>query len=170
MSSPNIKTAATAKAGDLFIPRPLKLVTISKATVKLYPVITSAMKPPEQALAYQVNKTALSVPGIDRRALLDTLDTQINLNATVNGTVGDWYCYFDRNWCNFAHLSILSFHNNVGAQIVDSITTADPSILLPVQDGAMANYRRANIKFVCVQLNLDFAALVTLRPPGNTIL
>ena len=42
--------------------------------------------------------------------------------------------------------------------------------LLPVHDGAMANYRRANIKFVCVQLNLDFAALVTLRPPGNTIL
>jgi hypothetical protein len=119
MSSPNIKAVTAAKAGDLFVPRPLVLVTIGKATVQLYPVITSAMKPPEQALAYQVNKTALSVPGINRHAMLDTLDTQINLNATVKGTVSGWYCYFDRNWCNFAHLSILSFHNNAGAQIVD---------------------------------------------------
>jgi hypothetical protein len=102
--------------------------------------------------------------------MLDTLGTQINLNATVDGTVGDWYRYFNRNWCNFAHLSILSFHNDAGAQIVDSVTTGDASILLPVQDGAVANCRRANIKFARVQLNLDFVTLVTLRPPGNTIL
>ncbi len=88
---------------------------------------------------YQVNKTALSVPGIDRHAMLDTLGTQINLNATVEGTVGDWYRYFNCNWCNFAHLSILSFHNNAGAQIVDSVTAGDASILLPVQNGAVAN-------------------------------
>jgi hypothetical protein len=47
MSSPNTKVAAAAKAGDLFVPRPLVSVTISKATVQLYPVITSVMKPPE---------------------------------------------------------------------------------------------------------------------------
>ena len=170
MSSPNTKVAAAAKSGDLFVPRPLVPVTIGKATLQLYPVITSEMKPPERALAYQVNKTALSVPGIDRRAMLDTLGTQINLNATVDGTVGDWYRYFDRNWCNFAHLSILSFHNDAGTQVVDSVTAGDASILLPVQDGAVANCRRANIKFVRVQLNLDFLTLVTLRPPGNTIL
>jgi hypothetical protein len=170
MSSPNIKAAAAAKAGGLFVLRTLESETIGKATVKLYPVITSAMKPPERAHAFQINKTALSVPGINRRAMLDTLGTQISLNATVDSTVDNWYRHFDRNWCNFAHLSILSFHNNAGAQVVDLVTAADPSNLLPVQDGAMANCRRANIKFVCVQLNLDFAMLVTLRPPGNTTL
>jgi hypothetical protein len=102
--------------------------------------------------------------------MLNTVGTQINLNATVDGTISNWYCYFDRNWCNFAHLSILSFHNNLGAQVIDSGNAADPSILLPVQDSAVANCRRANIKFVWVQLNLDFAMLVTLRPPGNTTL
>jgi hypothetical protein len=170
MSSPNIKAAAAAKAGNSFVPCPLKSVTIGKATVKLYPIITSAMKPLEGAHAFQVNKTALAVPGIDRRAMLDTLVTQISLNATVDSTVGNWYCHFDRNRCNFAHLSFLLFHNNAGAQVVESVTAADPSILLPVQDGAMADCRRANIKFVCIQLNLDFATLVTLRPPGNTTL
>jgi hypothetical protein len=118
MSSPNIKAAAAAKAGDLFVPRPLELVTICKATVKLYPVITLSMKPPEWAHAFQVNKTPLAVPGIDRHVMLDTLRTQISLNATVNGTVGNWYCHFDCNWCNFAHLSILLFHNNAGAQVL----------------------------------------------------
>jgi hypothetical protein len=129
------------------------MVTIGKATVKLYPLITLLMKPPERAHAFQVNKTTHTVPGIDRRAMLDTLGTQISLNATVDGTVGDWYYHFDHNWCNFAHLSILLFHNNAGAQVVNLVTAADPSVLLPVQDGAMANCHRANIKFVCVQLN-----------------
>jgi hypothetical protein len=170
ISSPNIKADAAAKVGDFFVPRPLKLVTIGKATVKLYPIITSSMKPPERAHAFQVNKTALAVPGINRHAMLDTLGTQISLNATVEGTVGDWYRHFDRNWCNIAHLSILLFYNNARAQVLDSVTAADPSILLPVQDGAVANCHRANINFVCVQLNLDFATLVTLRPPGNTTL
>lgn len=102
--------------------------------------------------------------------MLDTLGSQINLNATVDGTVGDWYRHFDRNWCNFAHLSILSFHNDAGAPVVDSVTAGDASILLPVLNGPVANCRRANIKFVRVQLNLDFSTLVNLRPPGNTIL
>ena len=172
MSSPNTRVAAAAKSGDLFVPRPLIPVTIGKATLQLYPVITSEMKPPEQAHAFQVNKTALSVPGIDRCAMLDTLGSQINLlNATVDGTVGDWYRHFDRNWCNFAHLSILSFPNDAGAQVIDSVTAGDASILLPVLvDGPVTNCRRANIKFVRVQLNLDFSMLVSLRPPGNTIL
>jgi hypothetical protein len=89
MSSPNIKAVTATKTGDLFVPRPLILVTIGKATVQLYPVITSTMKPPEQALAFKVNNTALYVPGIIRHAMLDTLGTQINLNATVKGTVSN---------------------------------------------------------------------------------
>jgi hypothetical protein len=169
--SANSKPAA-AKATNMFIPHPLKAVTIGKTTVKLYPVITLSMQPPERAHAFQVNKTALAVPGIDKCAMLDTLGTQLSLSATVDGTLGDWDRHFNRNWCNFAHLSILSFHNDAGAQVINTATAADAAVLLPVQDGAANNCRRVNIKFVCIQLNLDFITLVTLWPPGpgNTIL
>jgi hypothetical protein len=53
-------------------------------------------------------------------------------------------------------------HNDVGAQVVDTVTVADSAVLLPFQDGAAAKCRRANIKFAHVQLNLDFFALFSL--------
>ncbi len=146
----------------MFGPSPFESVTIGKATVKLYPVITSSMQPPERAHALQVNKIALAVPGIDRRAILDNLGAQLSLSATVDGTLGNWDRHFNRNWCNFAHLSILSYHNDAGAQVVDTVTAADSAVILPVQDGVVDKCRRANIKFARVQLNLDFFALVTL--------
>ncbi len=162
--------ATSMKARNMFVPRPLKSITIGKATAKLYPIITSLMQPSERAHAFQVNKSALAVPGIDRRAMLDTLGTQLSLSATVNGTLGDWDHHFNRNWCNFAHLSILSYHNDTGAQVIDTVTAADSAVLPLVQDGAADKCCRANIKFACVQLNLDFSALVPLQPPSNTIL
>jgi hypothetical protein len=128
------------------------------------------MQPPERAHAFQVNKIALAMPGINRCAMLDTLGAQLSLSATVDGTLGNWDRCFNCNWCNFAHLSIFSYHNDAGAQVVDTVTAADSAVLLPVQDGATDKCRRANIKFACVQLNLDFFALVTLWPPSNTIL
>jgi hypothetical protein len=162
--------ATAAKVRNMFIPCPLESVTLGKATVKLYPIITSSMQRPEHARAFQVNKIALAAPDINRRTMLDTLGAQLSLNATVNGALSNWDCHFNRNWCNFAHLSILSFHNNVGAQVVDTVTVADSAVLCPVQDGAADKCHWANIKFAHVQLNLDFSALVTLRPPGNTLL
>ena len=42
----------------------------------------------------------------------------------------------------------------------DTATAQDTNILLPVQNGNVANCRRQNIKFVRVQLSLDFALLI----------
>ncbi len=162
--------ATAVKVRNMFGPCPLESVTIGKATVKLYPVITSSMQPPEHAHALQVNKITLAMPGIDRRAMLNTLGTQLSLSATVDGTLGNWDRHFNCNWYNFAHLSILLYHNDAGAQVVDTVTAADSAALLPVQDGVVDKCHRANIKFAHGQLNLDFFALVTLWPPGNTIL
>ena len=153
----------------VFVPRTLEPVQIDKMTVKLYPVVDSTMKPPERAHAFQINKTALAAPGIDRRVMLDTLGAQLNLSAIVDGVLGDWTRHFQRAWCNFHHLTILSFHNDAGAQVNDT-TTADSAVLLPVIDGHVADCRKKNIRFVRVQLNLDFASLVTLDPPGVTVL
>ena len=63
------------KANFMFVPQPLENVQVNKQTVKLYPIVDSSMKPPECAHAFQTNKTALSIPGIDRRAILNTLGT-----------------------------------------------------------------------------------------------
>jgi hypothetical protein len=127
------------------------------------------MKPPERAHAFQINKTALAAPGIDRRMMLDTLGAQLNLSSIVDGILGDWTRHFQRAWCNFANLTILSFHNDAGAQ-VNNTTAADSAVLLPVLDGPVNTCRKQNIRFVRVQLNLDFASLITLDPPGVTVL
>jgi hypothetical protein len=163
--------AATPKAPhNMFIPRALEPVQVDKMTVKLYPVIDSTMKPPECAHAFQVNKTALTAPGIDRYVMLDVLGAQLNLSAIVNGIHGDWYRHYRRNWSNFDNLTFLLFHNDSGAQVDDTTTAEDSAVLLPVTNGPIPSCRKQNIRFVWVQMNLNFASLVTLDNPGVTVL
>ncbi len=157
-------------ANHMFIPRPLKPVQVDKITVKLYPVVDSTMKPPEHTHAIQTNKAALAMPGIDRRMMLDTLGAQLNLSAIVDGVLGNWNCHFCCNWCNFDNLTILSFHKDAGAQVNDTTTATDLAVLLPVIDGAATACWKQHIRFVCAQMNLDFASLVTLDPPWVTVL
>jgi hypothetical protein len=83
------KNPPAAMANHMFVPRPLEPVQVDKLTVKLYPIVDLSMKPPECAHVFQTNKTALSAPGIDRRAMLDTLDMQLNLSAIVDGVLGN---------------------------------------------------------------------------------
>jgi hypothetical protein len=81
------------------IPWPLEPVQVDKMTVKLYPVINSTMKPPKRAHAFQVNKTVLMAPGIDRYLMLDVLGAQLNLSAIVDGIRGQGHnhcCRFSR--------------------------------------------------------------------------
>ena len=157
------------KANLMFVPRSLESVQVDKLTVKLYPVVNLSMLAPKRAHAFQTNKTALSIPGIDRRAMLNTLGAQLNLSAIVDGVLGDWNCHFRRNWCNFAHLTILSFHSNAGTQVNNTTVANDSAILLPVVDGPYADCRK-QVRFVQVQLNLDFASLVPPGVQGLTIL
>jgi hypothetical protein len=115
---------------------------VDKLTVKLYPVVNLSMQAPERAHALQTNKTALSIPGIDCRAMLDTLGTQLNLSAIVDGVLGDWNRHFRRNWCNFAHLTILSFHSNASTQVNNTTDPNDSAVLLPVVNGPYADCRK----------------------------
>ncbi len=52
----------------------------------------------------------------------------------------------------------------------DTTTAADSAVFLPVANGPIPACRKQNIRFVRVQLNLNFASLVTLDPPGVTVL
>ncbi len=101
----------------MFVTQPLEPVQVDKMTLKLYPIINSTMKPPERVHAFQINKTALTAPGIDCQMMLDTLGTQLNLSAIVNSVLGNWQRHFHCNWSNFASLTILLFHNDAGKQV-----------------------------------------------------
>ncbi len=101
---------------------------------------------------------------------LDALGQQLNLAATVNGVRDNWLRFFHDSWCDFRRLAILSFHNPAGAQIKDTTTAADAAILLPVVKGNLTLCRRPNVKFVRVQITLDFCSLVSVEPPGITTL
>jgi hypothetical protein len=157
------------KANLLFIPWPLESVQVDKINVKLCPVVNSSMLAPERAHAFQTNKTALYIPGINRRPMLDTLGTQLNLSAIVDGILGDWNHHFCRNWCNFAHLTILSFHSNAGTQVNNTTDPNNSAVLLPVVDGPYVECCK-QVRFVHMQLNLDFASLVPPGVQGLTIL
>ncbi len=49
-------------------------------------------------------------------------------------------------------------------------TAANTAILLPVVNGILINCRWPNVKFVRVQITLDFCSLVSVNPPGLTTL
>ncbi len=120
---------------------------MDKLTVKLYPVVNSSMFAPECAHAFQTNKSALSIPGIDCCAMLDTLGAQLNLSAIIDGVLGNWNRHFRHNWCNFAHLTILSFHSHAGTQVNDTTDANNLAVLLPVVDGPYADCHK-QVRFV----------------------
>jgi hypothetical protein len=167
MSAKNPPTAMTT---HMFIPWPLEPVQVEKITMKLYPVINLTMKPPECGHAFQINKTALAVPGIDCRMMLNTLGAQLNLSAIVDCVLSNRNHHFYCNLCNFVHLTILLFHNYVSAQVDKTTTANDSAVLLPVINGAITASQKQHVSFVPVQMNLDFASLVTLDLPGVTVL
>jgi hypothetical protein len=165
-----MSSSAAPKANCMFVPRPLEPIQVDKMTVKLYPVIDLTMKLPECAHAFQVNKTKLMAPGIDRYLMLDVLGAQLSLSAIIDGICGDWYSHYHCNWSNFDNLTILSFHNNSGAQVNNTTTAANSAVLLPVTNRPINSCCKQNIRFVQVQMNLNFASLVTLDNPGVTVL
>jgi hypothetical protein len=68
-------------------------------------------------------------------------------------------------------LTILSFHNVKGDIVPDMMEAGNPTILLPVQDGLLANCRKKYVKFVRIQFALDYSPLVNVTTQaGPTIL
>jgi hypothetical protein len=163
-------TKLPALHGTPFAPRVLVPVAVGCTTVNLYPVIDPGMPVEECAHGYQINKMALASAPIDLRVQLDALGQQLNLAATADGVRNDWLRFLQDSWCDFYRLVILSFHNDAGDQIQDMMMTADMAILLPVVNGNLVNCRRPNVKFVRVQITLDFHSLVSVEPPGITTL
>ena len=139
--------AAQAVVGMSFAPKMLVPVSVGRTTVNLYPVANTTMLVHERARAFQINKTALSLQALKLHVMLDALGAQLNLSASIEGMIEEWLWFFQDSWFNFSILQILSLHNNAGGQGNDTTMTADPAILLPLQDGPIIDCRKA-IKFV----------------------
>jgi len=113
----------------------------------------------EGAHTFQIDKAALALQKIPTRLQLDALGNQLNLAATMDGVMHDWLRHFQDRWYNVWYLKVLSFHDVKGDIITNTMAPNDPTILLPVQDGNVADFRKQNIKFVQVQLRLEFSPL-----------
>jgi hypothetical protein len=156
--------------GTPFALRALVPVRVGALTIMLYPIVDPSMLPQEQAHAFHYNKTALAAQNIDLRLQLDALGTQLNLIATVDGTINDWLRFFYDSWFDFSKLTILSFHNAKGDIMTTTTDATDPLVLLPIVNGALAYCHKKDVKFVCVQLTIDYVPLVNVKPPGPTVL
>jgi len=148
-------------------------VSIGRTSVSLYRKVDETMSDPEKALAFQHNRTALAGADLEQRARILTLVDRMNLMLMAEAGLADWELKLSKNWSNFQNLKILSWHDEKGTRISNITIPGDSSILLPVQDGNIADCHSPGVKFVCVQLELDFADLTiaTAHPaPTNVIL
>jgi hypothetical protein len=51
---------------------------------------------------------------------------------------------------DFGHLMILSFHNSQGARMDDTTTAIDTQILMPIQNRALADCRKQDMRALCL--------------------
>jgi hypothetical protein len=154
MSSPNIQARR-------FVPRKAKTVVIGKTSVSLYPKVDPTMSDPEKALAYQQSRAVLAGADLDQRARILALAERLDLMLTAESSLVDWERKLSKNWFNFANLTIISWHNARGGIIINTTVADNPSILLPVQNGAAA---------MCPTENVKFSDLNTIVPAPSCVL
>lgn len=107
---------------------------------------------------------------VDIQTQLDAFGPQLNLSSIINGCKADFTNFYGSAWMDFTHLTIQSFHNSASDIIPQAscCIAGNPTVLKPVQDGIIPDCRPSDIKFIWVQLQLDFANLMTApAPPGD---
>ncbi len=65
------------------------------------------------------------------------------------------------------HLTIMSFHDSAENVMNDAATVANAAILKPVVDGPINDRRPQDVRYVRLQLALDFCELCTAACPHN---
>jgi hypothetical protein len=152
-----------------FISRDLVLVMVGRHSTNEYPKVEAKMPVYiKRTFAYQVSKCTLESLPINIRLIIKAMTTQLICNATADGLMYDWKSVLDKGWYNPELLQILSFHNSAGNEITDTTTIADASILLPMVNGIIANCHKPDVRFVCIQITLKYAALFSAGHTGPT--
>jgi hypothetical protein len=120
-------------------PQKPEIASIGRTSVSLYRKVDENMLDPEEALAFQHIRTALAGADLDQRARILTLADRLNLMLMAEASLSDWERKLSKNWANFRYLTILSWHDERGARINPMTVAGNSSVLLPVQDGNMAD-------------------------------
>jgi hypothetical protein len=167
----NSAETAAGVSGAAFVPKETVNVVVGKQNANLYPRVQPMWSIEERAYAYHVTSTALKGLHLPSDVYLDSLGVYLDCQTVVAGLKTDFIDHFKDNWLNMAHLEILSFHSTAGGIVPNCTIANNPTILKPVQDGANANCRPADVRYVRLQLVLDYAELATGASPNeNTTL
>ena len=142
---------------------------VGHQTVNLYPWKVG-QRPEERAHVFHVNMNSLNLLPIKTRLILDALGRSLNCSAVTKGLMFDWTNHFDLTWFYFAYLSILSFHGSNSRKINNTTIVGNPTILLPVQNGAVVGCRQDDVRFVRVDCTINFSPLITTPGYGTLIL
>jgi hypothetical protein len=146
-----------------FVPQQLVSVLVGRYQLNLYPKLTLGTLVVECAHAFQICKSTLASLNIDIRIIFDALGSQLNCRATIDGLVYDFTQVYEEGWYDPINLQILSFHDSTRMCINNTTATGDPTILLPVIDGPLAACCQQDMRFVHVQVSLNFAHLLGAR-------
>jgi len=139
-----------------FTHKALVPVKVGGHSVNLYPVFDTSMSAAERAHGFHVCKSNLTAAPLSPRQILNAMGQQTGQSAVVEGGVAGLLRHFQDHWTNFRNLTIVSWHDSTGTIINNTTVAGDPSILLPIQNGALANCRQPDVKFVRVQVSVDY--------------
>jgi hypothetical protein len=153
-----------------FIPEQLVPVSVRRYQVNLYPKLHPTASVVVRAHAYQICKSVLGALNINICILFDALGLQLKCMATINGLVYNFTQVYEEGWFNPANLQVLSFHDSAGAIINNTTIAGNPTVLLPIINGLVANCRQQDVRYVRVQLSLNFDNLLSPRHVGATVL
>ena len=151
-----------------FIPKPNVIVCAAKSDVSLYPNLEQSAAPAERAYAFLINKNAIKNVSTDARLKLDITGAQLNQTAFVDGMKNQLLSRWRACWMDMCYLRIVSFHDGTGLVISNACMTADSKILLPCVARNLADCRFPDMRFIHLQLKLDFAP-VAPGASGGTI-
>jgi hypothetical protein len=125
----------------------------------------------ERAHAFHITTTALQSLRLPSDVYLDNLGMYLDSATTVTGLKFDLMDHFHEHWLDMGNLNIISFHNSAGDSMNTATVAGNPTVLKAVQDGNIPDCRPADVRFVRLELILDFRDLCTAAAPtDNTVL
>jgi hypothetical protein len=152
-----------------FVPQQLVTVSVGRYQLNLYPKLSPGASLVKRAHAYHICKSALAALNIDIHVIFDALGLQLNCMATINGLVYDCTQVYKDSWFDPANLQILSFYDSAGTRINNTTIAGNPTVL-PIINGVLAKCHQQDVRFVRIQVSLDFVNLLGTGHVGATIL
>ena len=139
-----------------FTQKALVPVKVGGQSVNLYPLLDASMLAADRAHGFHVCKSNLTAAPLSPRQILNAMGQQTGQSAVVEGAVTGLLRHFQDHWTNYRNLTIISWHDSTGTIINNTTVAGNPSFLLPIQNGALANCRQSDVKFVRVQVSVDY--------------